>query len=249
MDVIDFAPGGYRYVKGVFMYSAGVAAQPGYRLKRVRFSRPVPMAEGFRRIAEIMAADGRPTTAFAACEMRSPEPFSEGGFKSFNEAYVETLKGWGLIGPDGNNPVGRSNVCPEVSPPPEPGFHAFTYTIEAKDAPPSFVVAGSGEAQEGKGNYKDHTVAYRDLSPEGLRQKARFVLGEMERRAGALGFGWKDMTAVQLYTVYDTHPFLEDEIARRGAMDPGLTWHYCRPPVVDLDYEMDCRGVHIEMVV
>jgi hypothetical protein len=36
---------------------------------------------------------------------------------------------------------------------------------------------------------------------------------------------------------------------RRGAGRAGLTWHYCRPPVQDLDYEMDCRGVAIERVV
>jgi hypothetical protein len=28
-----------------------------------------------------------------------------------------------------------------------------------------------------------------------------------------------------------------------------VTWHFNRPPVVDLEYEMDCRRVHIERVV
>lgn len=46
-DVIEFSPGGYRYVKGVFMYSAGVAAQPGFRIERVRFAKVVPLEEGF----------------------------------------------------------------------------------------------------------------------------------------------------------------------------------------------------------
>ena len=247
-DVIDFAPGGFRYVKGVFMYSAGVAAQPGFRIERVRFAKVVPLAEGFRRIAAILEAAGRPPTAFAACELRSPAPFSEGGFRSFNEVYVETLKSWGLIGSDGLNPVARSNVCPEVSPPAEPGFYAFSYTVADADAVPSFVVAGSGEALEGKANYRDHTVALGDTSPAGLLQKAQYVLGEMERRMRALGFDWPATTAAQVYTIHDLHPFLADEIARRGAMDAGLTWHLCRPPVVDLEYEMDCRGVAVERV-
>jgi hypothetical protein len=108
------------------------------------------------------------------------------------------------------------------------------------------VIAGSGEAPEGRGNYRDHIVKRGDVSPEGLREKARFVLGEMERRMGALGFSWKDTTAAQLYTVHDVHPFLADEIVRRGAARSGLTWHYNRPPVVELEYEMDCRGVSIE---
>ena len=62
----------------------------------------------------------------------------------------------------------------------------------------------------------------------------------------ALGFAWTDATATQVYTVFDLFPFLADEIVRRGAARGGLTWHFCRPPVVGLDYEMDCRGVRIE---
>jgi hypothetical protein len=45
------------------------------------------------------------------------------------------------------------------------------------------------------------------------------------------------------------HPFLADEIVRRGATRGGLTWHFCRPPVVELDYEMDVRGVARELVL
>jgi hypothetical protein len=48
--------------------------------------------------------------------------------------------------------------------------------------------------------------------------------------------------------VYDLHPFLADEIIRRGAAPAGLTWHFARPPVKDLDYEMDVRGVAREIV-
>jgi hypothetical protein len=82
-----------------------------------------------------------------------------------------------------------------------------------------------------------------------MREKARYVLGEMERRLAALGFGWADTTATQVYTVHDLHPFLADEIVRRGAARSGLTWHFARPPVRGLEYEMDCRGVGRERVV
>jgi hypothetical protein len=244
----SFEAGGYRYVPGVFQYSAGVAAMPGYEIVRVRFRDPVPLAEGFARIEEIITAAGRPTTAFCACELRSPEPFTEAGFKAFNELYVGTLGRWGVYR-DGINPVARSNVCPELRKPPEPSFHAFCFTVEASDAAPSFVVAGSGEAPEGKGSYRDHAVRLGDTSPEGIREKARFVLAEMERRMAALGFGWSDVTATQVYTVFDFHPLLADEIVARGAARHGLTWHYDRPPVSGLDYEMDCRGVSTERVL
>ncbi|MBA3477899.1 MAG: hypothetical protein H0T52_05795 [Lautropia sp.] len=247
-STLTFIPGGYRFIPGVFQYSAGVAAQTGLRIERVRFLEPVPLAEGFRRIAAYIRQSGRPLTAFCACELRSPAPFDEAGFLAFNEVYVGTLRDWGLF--DGKvNPVARSNVCPEIAPPPEPAFHAFSFTAVDAAAPPSFVVAGSGEAQEGKGSYRESTVSLGDVSADGLRKKARWVLGEMERRMAALGFSWADATATQLYTVHDIHPLLADELAQRGAMPAGLTWHFDRPPVVDLEYEMDCRAVHREHVL
>ena len=163
MSTLTFEPGGYRFVKGVFQYSAGVAAMPGYRIVRVRFHDPVPLAEGFRRIEQIIGAAGRPLTAFCACELRSPAPFTESGFAAFNKIYVGTLERWRMF--DGaTNPVARSNVCPAIDPPAEPSFHAFAYTELAPDAEPSFVVAGSGEAPEGRGNYRDHIVRLGDVS-------------------------------------------------------------------------------------
>jgi hypothetical protein len=111
---------------------------------------------------------------------------------------------------------------------------------------PTFVVAGSGEAREGGAIYRDRTVRYGETGPDAMREKAVFVLGEMERRLKLLGFSWADTTASQVYTVHDLHPFLADEIVRRGAARAGLTWHFCRPPVQGLEYEMDCRGVAVE---
>jgi hypothetical protein len=247
-DAVDFAAGGYRFLPGVFQYSGGAAALPGHAIERVRFRAPVPLAEGFARIERIIGAAGRPLTAFCACELRSPAPFTEQGFRAFNEVYVVTLEKWGLF--DGKvNPVARSNVCPEIVPPAEPSVHAVSFTVAAVDAAPSFVIAGSGEAKEGGASYRERTVRHGETTPDAMREKAHYVLGEMERRLAALGFGWADTTATQVYTVHDLHPFLADEIVRRGAARSGLTWHFARPPVRGLEYEMDCRGVGRERVV
>ena len=106
MSTLTFEPGDYRFVKGVFQYSAGVAALPGHRIVRVRFHDPAPLPEGFRRIEQIIRAAGRPLTAFCACELRSPAPFTESGFAAFNKVYVGTLERWGVF--DGaTNPVAR----------------------------------------------------------------------------------------------------------------------------------------------
>ena len=248
ISTVEAPNSGYRFMPGVSQYSCGIAALPGFSIERVRFADPVPLKAGFARIAEILKQAGRPLTAFGSCELRSPAPFTEEGFKAFNEIYIKTLIEWGIIR-DGVNPVARSNVCPEIDPPAEPSFHAFSFTVPAKDAAPSFVVAGSGESVEGKANYRDHTVRLGDTSPEGMHEKAKFVLAEMERRMSAFGGTWRDTTGVQLYTVHDIHPFLASELGRRGVLRHGLTWHFNRPPVVGLDYEMDCRRVHIERVV
>lgn len=248
-EVLTFAAGGYRYLKGVFQYSAAVAAEPGFELERVRFRRLVSIPEGFRAIEAHLRAIGRPLTAFCACELRSPAPFTEAGFTTFNRQYVTPLTEWRIYD-GGVNPVARSNVCPAIGAPAEPSFYAFSYTVAAvAGGGPSFIVAGGAEAPEGKSNYRDHIIRRGDVCPDALREKARFVLTEMERRMGAFNMEWKDATDTQLYTVHDVHPLLADEIVSRGATPGGLTWHYARPPVIDLEFEMDVRSVSRTLVL
>jgi hypothetical protein len=244
----DFPAGNYRFIPAVFQYSGGVAASSGFEVERVRFDKLVPLAEGFARIAKYIEGAERPLTSFCACELRSPAAFTEEGFRNFNLHYVKTLSEWGLF--DGTiNPVARSNVCPEIDPPAEPSFHAFSFTRPSRTNTSSFVIAGSGESQEGGGSYAERTVRYRDVSPDGMKEKIRYVVGVMEKRMGEFGLSWKDATAVQTYTVHDFHPVFAEELVRRGATRSGLTWHFCRPPVVDLEYEMDCRRVLRELVI
>ena len=250
MTVPVFAPGGYRFIPAVFQYSGGVAAEPGFQIERTVFRAPLPLKVGFEGAAAILTARGRPLTAFCACELRSPLPFSDVGFRAFNEKYVETLAQWGIY--DGTtNPVARSNVCPEIAPPAEPSMHAFSFTVAASPDHhvPTFVVAGSGEAREGGASYRERTVRYGETGTPAMREKALFVLGEMERRLKLLGQSWSSTTATQVYTVHDLHPFFADAIVARGAARAGLTWHYCRPPVRGLEYEMDCRGTAAEHFV
>ncbi len=247
--VIPFPDGGFRFIKGVFQYSAGVAAEAGFEIERARFRRPIRLGAGFAAVEAHLKARGRPLTAFCACELRSPAPFSDAGFEAFNREYIKPLERWRLYR-DGVNPVARSNVCPDVDPPAEPSFHAFSYTVpRTGSASGTFVLSGSGEARGGTGSTRDRTIRLGDRTAEGMRDKVRFVMGEMEHRLAALGFQWPDATATQTYTVYDIYPLLKDELAAHGAMVAGLTWHWARPPVDCLDYEMDVRGVAREIVL
>src|SRR5437867_9506194 len=127
-----FAAGGYRFIPFQFQYSGGVAALPGFRIERARFRRPVPLAQGFDAVEAHLAALGRPPTAFCACELRSPAQFTDSGFIAFNRIYVERLAQWGIFR-DEVNPVARSNVCPEIDPPPTPSFYAFSYTVPSEN--------------------------------------------------------------------------------------------------------------------
>ena len=189
----------YRFIPGPFQYSAGVVAKPGFVMERVRFMNPVPLVEGFRRIEAFIGAAGLPLSAFCACELRSPAAFTDAGFIAFNREYVGTLERWGIFGDD-VNPVARSNVCPELDKPAGPSFHAFSLAVPvslavpAGGAAPSFVIAGSGEAEEGAGPYSERTVRHGETGPDAMAEKLRHVVGTMERRMAAVGGDWTRVT-------------------------------------------------------
>ena len=248
-DVIDFPSGQFRFVRGVLPYSAIVTPFVGFEIERARFAHPVVLEEGFARIEAHLKAIGRPLTALCGCELRSPAQWAEQGFREFNQGYLAVLASWGLVR-DGLNPVARTNVCPEIDKPATPSFFAFSYTVPARvGARPGFLSAGSWEMPDGPPNFREYIVRRGDTSAGGLREKARFVLADLEQRMAALGFGWAETTGTQVYTVHDLHPLLAEEIVQRGAARAGLTWHYARPPVLEFDYEMDTRCVTREIVI
>ena len=244
----DFPAGNYRFIPAVFQYSSGVAANRGFEIERVRFDQPVALAEGFAQIAKYIQAAGRPLTSFCACELRSPAAFTDEGFRNFNLHYVKTLSGVGDLRRQDQSGGAQQCLPRDRSAGRAVVLRLLLHAPERGHAP-SFVIAGSGESLEGGATYAERTVRYRDLSPDGLKEKIRYVVGAMERRMGEFGFGWKDATAAQTYTVHDFHPVFAEELVRRGAARSGLTWHFARPPVIDLEYEMDCRRVMRELVI
>ena len=248
-DVADYRDGGYRFIKGSLSYSLGVAALPGFRLERVRFQSPVPLDAAFRRMADIIAAAGRPAAALAACELRSPDQLTEAGFRTFNERYIALLRDFGWSDIDGTNPVSRTNVCPSRQALPDPCVHAFSYTVEDAGARPSFVLAGAVDLLEGDGDLRDLVVALDQVDAAGIRQKAGHALGELERRLSLFGSDWSETTGNNVYCAHDIFQALTDEIAARGAGQAGTTWHLCRPPISGLEFEMDTRAISVERTV
>ncbi len=55
-STIAVAAGGFRFVPGVYQYSAGVAAEPGFRIERALFAEPVPLAEPRQAGPDVRAA-------------------------------------------------------------------------------------------------------------------------------------------------------------------------------------------------
>lgn len=246
---IENRPGGYSFLKGISPYSGGVAALPGFEIVHVRLERAVPLEPGFAAIDRYLESQRRPRHALCAVELRSPRPFTFQGFQEFNQGYVSILQRWGLL-LDAVNPVARTNVAPHLLAPVEPVVYGFSITVPAENAAASFVIAGSGELPEG--SLDPHDVIRRgETSTDAMREKARFVMHLMSTRLTGLDVSWKQVTATQVYTVQNIHPFIETEIltAMREAALLGIHWHYARPPIESIEYEMDLRGCRREEVL
>jgi hypothetical protein len=231
--------GHYSFLRGIGPYSAGVVAHEFATIEHVRFPREpfFTLAEAFDFIDAYLRTVGQPRASLCALALRSPAPFTFEGFDRFNAGYVHILKSWDLF-VDGVNPIARTNVAPAVDPPEEPTVYSFAYTTPSAAGPRSFIVSGAGELPEG-------SLDPHDIVPGPVSDKARFVLSLMESRLHGLAVSWSDVTTTNIYTVHDVNALLAAEILPRigRAARHGVQWHYARPPILGIEYEMDVRGV------
>lgn len=248
MPLINHPTGNYRFLPGIAPYSCGVVSSPGFEIVHATFQQPIPYHGGFERIAQHLANCGRPKAALCGIELRSPRPYTFAGFAAFNAEYAAILAGWGLF-VDGVNPVPRTNVAPVVAAPGEPVLYGFSYTQPVAGNPaPTIIVAGGGELPEGV-LARDAIVSLGDTSPQGLASKAKFVMDLMENRLLGLGGDWSQATAVDVYTIHPIDGLLPPVILGRigAAGIHGVHWHYTRPPIDEIEFEMDLRCVRTEV--
>jgi hypothetical protein len=247
--LVSNSKGNYRFLRGIAPYSAGAVADDGYEVIHIRFAQAVPLAEGFRRVREHLSGAKRPLHSLCGMELRSPQPFSFQGFNEFNAGYVQVLREWEIVR-DNLNPVARTNVAPEIGAPSAPALYGFSYTIASATKTRTFVVAGAGELPEG--SLDPHDVVRRgETSAQALREKTQFVMKLMSARLRGLGVSWDKVTTANIYAVHPICGVLESDIIRpmgASAMH-GVTWHYSRPPIVSIEYEMDVRGCEHEIVL
>jgi hypothetical protein len=245
----DHPTGDYRYMPGISAFSCGTVARPGHEIVHVTLAAPVPWRAGFARIDQQLREVKRPRTALCGIELRSPAPFTFDGFGNFNEGYRALLAEWGILVGD-DNPIPRTNVCPVVAAPGEPSLYAFSYTQPGATPAPTFIVAGAGELRD-RAQGPEGIVRHRDTSPEGMREKARFVMATMQERLRTLGGDFRRVTAIDIYTAEPIHAVVLDEVLgpAGAAAIHGVRWYPSRPPIQGLDYEMDMRGVARELVL
>jgi len=245
----DVRAGGYRFLPGISAFSSGTVAAPGWEIVRATLSTPLPWREGFAAIDRHLREAGRPRAALCGIELRSPAPFTFGGFDEFNEDYRGLLADWDIL-VNGENPIPRTNVAPVAGAPREPALFAFSYTVAGTTPAPTFVVAGAGELRE-RVQGPDSIVRRGDTSPDGMREKAHFVMGTMQGRLHALGGSWDRVMAIDVYTVHPVHDVVLHEILPvvGAAAVRGVHWYPSRPPIEDLEYEMDLRGARRELTL
>jgi hypothetical protein len=129
-----------------------------------------------------------------------------------------------------DNPIPRTNVAPVAAAPSEPSLYAFAYTVPGTTPAPTFIVAGAGEMRD-RAQGPEGIVRHGDTSPDGMREKARFVMGVMQDRLRALGGDWGRVTAIDVYTAESIHGLLTEEILRPAgpAAIHGVHW-FPEPP-------------------
>ncbi|MBI1356278.1 MAG: RidA family protein [Acidobacteria bacterium] len=247
--VIDNPKGNFQFVKGSGPYSSGAVASPGFEVVHAIFQ-PLPeLFSAFEIIEKHLEAAGRPLNALCGMELRIPKALSVEDFNTFNQPYIDRLEAWKLH-VDGLNPVARTNVAPTVRPVSQPSVYGFSYTVPSDYTGKTFVVAGAGEFRT-SGLDEDNLVARGDTSTAGLTQKAEMVLSIMTSRIEAMGASWADATQSNIYCIHDIHPLMAGAIvpALAEASIHGVRWFYAQPPVLEVEYEMDVRGVRKEIIV
>lgn len=248
--LIDNPKGGFQFIKGSGPYSSGAVASPGYEVVHAIFNPLSQLWDAFAIIENHLEKAGQPLEALCGMELRIPKALSIEDFNEFNQPYIERLKQWGTH-VDGLNPVARTNVAIEVNPVPAPSVYGFSYTVPSDHEGKTFVVAGAGELRSATID-ADAIVSRGDVTTDGMRAKVEFVLsGEMAERLDAMQVAWGDVTQTSIYTVHNIHPLMASTIVPglHEAARHGIRWHFARPPVLELELEMDMRGVQREITI
>ena len=231
--------GNFHFLRGGAAFSGAVLADEGYAIVHVTMLNPLSVAEGFDFIADYLAKQNRPPQAVCAIELRSPRQLSFADFGAFNNGvYLPALNKHDLL-IDGAGPMTRSNLAVEINPPATQVIYAFSYTVpsDANVSPHDFVLSGAADI---KGS---EIIRAGETSDDAMREKAMYVMEELQERLDALNLKWDDCTALNVYTVYNIFPFLREVFLEKigRAQWEGVKWYFTRAPIEGLELEADAR--------
>jgi hypothetical protein len=243
-SLVELPERGYRFLPGGAVFAGGAVALPGFEIVHAVLRPWLPLEDGYAFIESHLAGIGRPMQALCGMELRLPRQLTFDEFQRFNAPYVERLIRWGLL-VEGRNPVSRTNVVPAFEPPEAPSVHGFSYTVPSPSKGGTFVMAGMTE------NSPSGIVAAGDVSPEGMRTKVAHVIRVVTQRVDTLGVAVADASHVEFYSAHPVDGLVTGLLAPAmgDGTHRGLRWHYGRPPVVDLEVELEVRNVLREIVL
>lgn len=222
---------------------------PGFEIVHAALQTPLPWHDGLNAARRYLESKTLDCHNLCAVELRCPQPYTMEGFIDFNNQYRRLLNAWDMM-VDGLNPVARTNVAPVCDPPSEAMLFAFSYARSSDLSRPTFVVAGGGELPDGE-LAERRIVRVGETSPDAMIEKAECVAQIMNSRLQALGGSSELLTVLDVYTAHPLRPLLESALVSRlpAIATRGVHWFYSRPPIVDIEFEMDMRGVVHEEVV
>ena len=239
--------GNYHFLRGGAAFSGAVLADEGYAIVHVTLLNPIPVTEGFDFIADYLHKQNRPTQAVCAIELRSHRQLSFADFGEFNNGtYLPALKKHDLL-IDGAGPMTRSNLAVEINPPATQVIYAFSYTVPATEnnSARDFVLSGAADI---KGS---EIIRAGETSHDAMREKAMYVMEELQERLDAMNLRWDDCTSFNVYTVYNIFPFLREVFLEKigRAQWEGVKWYFTRAPIIGLEFEADARRTRREVYI
>lgn len=246
---------GYDFLPAAGRHSLAVRARPGHLIQRVELAAPVVHELAIELIIGHLDSLGLPGGSLCALELRSPRRFTTSDFDDHHRRYRHALGQLGIEADERINPVARTNVIPVADPPIDVSVQAFSHVVPVEEYVPgglarledTFIISGSSEVPEPTRNHADHVVARGDLSADGLTRKIHWVVAELGRRLHAVGASWQSVTRTQVYSTREVGGLLADEV--HAVTGQPFTWQACEPPVVELEFAMDCRRVGQDTVL
>ncbi len=242
MRLVENIRAGYSFLEGIAPYSSGVIAADGYEITHITLAVSLPWEEGMRAARKYVESVGLSQWSLCGFELRCPQPHTMDGFIDFNTGYRAVLQDWDMF-VDGENPIARTNVAPVLNPPSETMLYGFSFCHESQSSWNTFVIAGGGELA---GGLREGTIVCEgETDKAAMLEKARVVARLMKTRLDGLGANDHRLSTIDVYTAHSLHSLIEGAIAEEIAAitQRGLQWFYTRPPIIDIEFEMDMRGV------